>query len=63
MTTLSGYAFSTLRESEPVLYRGTRDGVDPILLVAPVAEDPSSTARLEHEYRSEEHTSELQSLV
>jgi PAS domain S-box-containing protein len=50
VTTLSGYTFSTLRESELVLYRGTCDGLDPILLVAPVAEDPPSTARLEHEY-------------
>src|SRR5207253_2347979 len=37
---LSGYAFSALREGELTLYRGSGDGLDPILLVAPVAEEP-----------------------
>ncbi len=52
MTTLSGYAFATLRESELVLSRGTSDGLGPILIVTPAALDPppESAARLEHEY-------------
>jgi serine/threonine protein kinase len=49
---LSSYVFSTLCEGEVTLYRGTGDGLNPILLVAPVAEHPSleSLKRLEHEY-------------
>jgi serine/threonine protein kinase len=49
---LSSYEFSTLREGEFTLYRGSGDGVAPILLVAPVAEHPppESLKRLEHEY-------------
>ncbi|HWT87019.1 MAG TPA: serine/threonine-protein kinase, partial [Myxococcales bacterium] len=49
---LSGYAFSALREGELTLYRGSGEGLDPILLVAPVAEQPrlESLRRLEHEY-------------
>ena len=52
MTPLSSYAFSTLREGELTLYRGLGEGLDPILLVAPVAEQPrlESLKRLEHEY-------------
>jgi PAS domain S-box-containing protein len=52
VTDLSSYAFSTLREGELSLYRGSGDGMDPILLVAPVAEHPPLEVlkRLEHEY-------------
>ncbi len=52
MTPLSSYAFSALREGELTLYRGSGEGLDPILLVAPVAEQPrlESLRRLEHEY-------------
>ncbi len=38
MTELSGYVFSALRRGEFTLYRGSGDGLDPILLVAPVGE-------------------------
>src|ERR1700716_3641210 len=49
---LSSYAFSALREGELTLYRGSGEGLDPILLVAPVAEQPrlESLKRLEREY-------------
>jgi PAS domain S-box-containing protein len=52
MTELANYAFSALREGEVTLYRGSGDGLDPILLVAPVGEDSAreSFKRLEHEY-------------
>ena len=52
MTMLSGYAFSTLREGELTLSRGSREGLAPILLVAPSAEPPAreSLRRLEQEY-------------
>jgi hypothetical protein len=47
---LSGYVFSPLREDDIALYRGSGNGLTPILLVA--AEDTSlgSVERLEHEY-------------
>jgi serine/threonine protein kinase len=49
---LSGYAFSLLREGEPTLYRGCRDGFDPILVVSPLGEHPAfeTVKRLEREY-------------
>jgi PAS domain S-box-containing protein len=52
VTELSGYEFSTLREGELALYRGSGDGLAPILLIAPIAEHPPVAAlkRLEHEY-------------
>ncbi len=52
MTALSSYEFSTLREGEFTVCRGSGDGLPPILLVTPVAEHPSPKAlkRLEHEY-------------
>ena len=52
MTELSRYRFSTLRDGELTLYRGSGDGLAPILLVAPVSEQPrlESLQRLEHEY-------------
>ena len=37
---LSNYSFSALREGELTLYRGSGEGLDPILLVAPLAEQP-----------------------
>ena len=36
---LANYVFSALREGEISLYRGSGDGLDPILLVAPAGED------------------------
>ncbi|MGA7803785.1 ATP-binding sensor histidine kinase [Bradyrhizobium sp.] len=47
MNELLGYVFSPLREGGISLYRGSGDGLAPILLVA--AED-ASPERLEHEY-------------
>ena len=38
MTELSGYVFSALRGGEFTLYRGSGDGLDSILLVAPASE-------------------------
>jgi PAS domain S-box-containing protein len=48
---LSGYAVSPLREGDIALYRGSGNGLSPILLVA-AAEETSldSVERLEHEY-------------
>src|ERR1700749_515521 len=50
MNELSGYVFSSLREGDIALYRGSGNGLTPILLVA--AEETSSgcVERLEHEY-------------
>ncbi|MGA2125291.1 MAG: AAA family ATPase [Xanthobacteraceae bacterium] len=50
MSQLSGYVFSPLREGDIALYRGSGNGLTPILLVA--AEDVSlgRVERLEHEY-------------
>ena len=52
MTNLSSYEFATEREGEFTLHRGSGDGVDPILIVAPAGEYPAREAvrRLEHEY-------------
>ncbi len=52
MTELSGYVFSALRRGEFTLYRGSGDGLDPILLVAPIGEYSAreSLKRLEHEH-------------
>src|SRR3954465_3704834 len=52
MTELSAYAFSSLREGELSLYRGSGKGLDPILLVVPVGQYPAheSLRRIEHEY-------------
>ena len=52
MRDLAGYVFSALRDGELALYRGVGAGLDPILLVEPVAEDSAgeSLKRLEHEY-------------
>ena len=52
MTELSGYVFSALRGGEFTLYRGSGDGLQPILLVAPIGEYPAGEPlkRLEHEH-------------
>ena len=52
MRELSRYRFSILRQGELTLSRGFADGLKPILIVAPAAEQPSleSVRRLEHEY-------------
>lgn len=52
MTDFSGYRFSILRESELTLSRGVGEGLPPILLVTPTADQPGleSIRRLEHEY-------------
>ncbi|CAH2405775.1 AAA family ATPase [Mesorhizobium escarrei] len=52
MTELSGYVFSALRGGEFTLYRGSGDGLDPILLLAPIGEyfARESLKRLEHEH-------------
>src|SRR5438309_12012477 len=52
MMELSNYVFSALREGEISLYRGSGDGLDPILLVTPAGEHTAreSLERLEHEY-------------
>jgi PAS domain S-box-containing protein len=47
---LSSYAFSTLREGDIALYRGSGDGLAPILLVAAEEASLGSVERLEHEY-------------
>jgi hypothetical protein len=50
VTELSSYEFSPLRKGDFTLYRGSGDGLAPVLLVA--ADDPSRgwLARLEHDY-------------
>jgi len=52
VTELGGYVFSEFREGEVTLYRGSGDGLNPILLVAPAGELTAreSLERLEHEY-------------
>ena len=52
MIELSGFAFSALQEAEFTLSRGRQDGVDSILLLSPLVEDPpvKSVKRLEREY-------------
>ncbi|WP_051346538.1 trifunctional serine/threonine-protein kinase/ATP-binding protein/sensor histidine kinase [Bradyrhizobium sp. th.b2] len=50
MNWLSGYAFSLLREGSIALYRGSGNGLAPILLVAAEETSPSCVERLEHEY-------------
>jgi predicted ATPase/signal transduction histidine kinase len=52
VTDLSAYVFSVLREGEFTLYRGIREGLAPVVLVAPAGEYSSlgSLQRLEHEY-------------
>jgi hypothetical protein len=47
-----GYVFSVLRKGDLSLYRGSGDGLDPILLVVPVGKYSAreSLKRLEHKY-------------
>src|ERR1700721_4224524 len=50
MNDLSGYVFSSLREGDIGLYRGSGNGLTPILLVTAGDSSPGSVERLEHEY-------------
>src|SRR5438309_9195404 len=50
MKELSGYAFSSLREGDMALYRGSGNGLAPILLVAAEETSLGCVERLEHEY-------------
>jgi serine/threonine protein kinase len=47
---LLGYGFSPLREGDLALYRGSGEGLTPILLVAAQETSLGSVERLEHEY-------------
>jgi len=47
---LSSYVFSPLREGEFTLYRGSGNGLAPILLVAAEETSLGCVERLEHEY-------------
>lgn len=47
---LSGYAFSPLREGDFPLYRGSGDGLPPVLLVTTEETSLEYLKRLEHEY-------------
>jgi hypothetical protein len=47
---LSGYVFSPLREGNVSLYRGSGNGLAPILLVAAEETSPGCIERLEHEF-------------
>ena len=50
MNELSGYAFSPLREGDIALYRGSGNGLPPILLVATEETSLGCVERLQHEY-------------
>ncbi|MER8732500.1 AAA family ATPase [Mesorhizobium sp. M1227] len=50
MNEISGYVFSLLREGDIALYRGSGNGLTPILLVAAEGTSPGCVERLEHEY-------------
>ena len=50
MKQLSGYAFSPLREGDIALYRGSGNGLAPILLVAAAGKSLGWAERLQHEY-------------
>jgi serine/threonine protein kinase len=50
MNELSGYVFSSLREGDIALYRGSGDGLTPILLIAAEESSPGCVERLENEY-------------
>jgi predicted ATPase len=47
---LSSYKFSPLREGDSPFYRGSGDGLVPVLLAAAKDGSPASLKRLEHEY-------------
>jgi PAS domain S-box-containing protein len=51
---LSGYLVSPLREGDIALYRGSGDGLPPILLVAAEENSLGSIERLQHEYALKE---------
>jgi serine/threonine protein kinase len=50
MNQLSGYVFSSLRDGDIALHRGSGKGLTPILLVAAGDTSPGCVERLEHEY-------------
>ena len=50
MNELLSYVFSPLREGEIALYRGSGDGLAPVLLVAAEGTSPGCVERLQHEY-------------
>src|SRR5712672_1856919 len=50
MNELSGYVFSSLREGDVALYRGSGNGLTPILIVTAEETSPGCVERLEHEY-------------
>ena len=50
MQELSSYVFSPLREGDIALFRGSGNGLAPILLVAAEETSPGSVERLEQEY-------------
>src|SRR6202171_1346878 len=50
MNELSSYVFSPLREGDIALYRGSGNGLAPILLVAAEETSVGCVERLEHEY-------------
>src|SRR6201999_295485 len=50
MNELSSYVFSPLREGDLSLYRGSGNGLPPILLVAAEETSLGCIERLEHEY-------------
>jgi len=50
LSELSGYVFSSLREGDIALYRGSGNGLAPILLVAAEETSLGCIERLEHEY-------------
>ena len=50
MNELSGYTFAPLREGDIALYRGTGNGLAPILLVAAEETSFGYVERLQHEY-------------
>ncbi|HTI16875.1 MAG TPA: AAA family ATPase [Trinickia sp.] len=50
MTEFSRYVFSALREGDFTLYRGSGNGVSPILLLVAQNASPEALKRLQHEY-------------
>ena len=50
MNELLSYVFSPLREGDIALYRGSGDGLAPVLLVAAEGTSPGCVERLQHEY-------------
>jgi len=47
---LSSYVFAPLREGDSLLYRGSGEGLQPVLLAAAKDASPATLKRLEHEY-------------